>query len=308
MKKILLNLTLIILLIVCLFNLVGCGNNSDNVNNNEEEKNMLDNTENIVGTWQLNRNVRVNDDKYNSLNSLLGDSYGSDILELKSDGTFELSAGMLYNLKGNYDFKNNELSFSNVSDINIKREDALKDIEENLKLQYIKYNGHEFFKMYLYDITDCEGYIFYERNPSESAGSYADDAVPDVEFMDNKSEEINADNISNDKKEYIGVYKNNKGDKLEITADNDGKIYLAKNDNKSEIDLTTSHPVGIITLNNITKLINNAKSAYIYPIGVSFSLSSNPGDYEENETDSTRIRIYISTGESPDESSVYYKE
>lgn len=323
MKKIL----MVLLCGVAILGLVtGCDNdkkdenrNNDNsqeqLSNSEQENITQDNVSNIIGTWYLNRNVKVSDNKYNGLKSILGDSYGTDTLEINKNGTFSLSAGMIYNLKGKYKYENNELSFYNIEDINIKNETKIRDIEENLKLQYLEHDGNKFFKMYLYNFSDFEGYLFYEKDPKEKAGSYADDPVPEVQFKNLNNTQINnsttqpsSSQSNNTKKEYIGTYKNNQGKIVEIITESDGKLYLKSNNKKCKIEPDESHSAGIISIHNISEVVKNATAIYVYPKGVSFSLSDNPANYEEGETDSSRYRLFIKENNKSDISNVYYKQ
>lgn len=310
MKKKILGIGVVTILIVMLVTLTGCKNNEKVETNNENNKQEEVVDENIIGTWILNRNVKVSENKYNSLKSLIGDSYGSDTLEINEDGTFSLSVGMLYNLKGKYKYQNSELSFYDIEDINIKNETSLKSIEENLKLQYIEYNGNKFLKMYLYDFTDCEGYLFYEKEPKEKAGSYADDQVPEVQFKKTNNQDSNpkTNEIDNTKKEYIGKYENNKKEIIEIELENNGILYLKSNDKKCQIAINESNSIGVKTISNVSQVLENVTTIYVYPKGVSFSLSNNPANYEEGETDSSRYRLFVKTNNLSDESSVYYKK
>ena len=310
MKKKILGIGVVTILIVMLVTLTGCKNNEKVETNNENNKQEEVVDENIIGTWILNRNVKVSENKYNSLKSLIGDSYGSDTLEINEDGTFSLSVGMLYNLKGKYKYQNRELSFYDIEDINIKNETSLKSVEENLKLQYIEYNGNKFLKMYLYDFTDCEGYLFYEKEPKEKAGSYADDQVPEVQFKKTNNQDSNpkTNEIDNTKKEYIGKYENNKKEIIEIELENNGILYLKSNDKKCQIAINESNSIGVKTISNVSQVLENVTTIYVYPKGVSFSLSNNPANYEEGETDSSRYRLFVKTNNLSDESSVYYKK
>ncbi len=310
MKKKILGIGVVTILIVMLVTLTGCKNNEKVETNNENNKQEEVVDENIIGTWILNRNVKVSENKYNSLKSLIGDSYGSDTLEINEDGTFSLSVGMLYNLKGKYKYQNSELSFYDIEDINIKNETSLKSVEENLKLQYIEYNGNKFLKMYLYDFTDCEGYLFYEKEPKEKAGSYADDQVPEVQFKKTNNQDSNpkTNEIDNTKKEYIGKYENNKKEIIEIELENNGILYLKSNDKKCQIAINESNSIGVKTISNVSQVLENVTTIYVYPKGVSFSLSNNPANYEEGETDSSRYRLFVKTNNLSDESSVYYKK
>ena len=305
MKKKILGVGIVIILIIMSVTLTGCGNN-EKVENNKQEERV---NENILGTWFLNRNIKVSENKYNSLKSLIGDGYGSDTLEINEDGTFSLSAGMLYNLKGKYKYQNSELSFYEIEDINIKSGTGLKSTEENLKLQYIEYNGNKFFKMYLYDLTDTEGYLFYEKEPKEKAGSYADDQVPEVQFKEINNQAINQKNdIDKTKGEYIGTYENNKKEIIEIALENDGILYLKSNNKKCQIEIKESNSVGVKSISNISQVFGNGMTIYLYPKGVSFSLSNDPANYEEGETDSSKHRLFVKTNNKSDESSVYYKK
>lgn len=185
-RKILIFLLIGVMVIV----LTGCGKKQEEV---KKEKNKLD----ITGSWTLNRKVAVEDSNYNSLRDLFGDSLvsGEDALILNEDGTFSITLGVVYNPKGNYKVKENIITFNNIEDLKIKNEKELKEMEENLQLEYIEYNNHKFMKMKLYDY-DFEGYIFFEKDPEETAGSYADDEVPEVNFINNTNEK------TNDSREY----------------------------------------------------------------------------------------------------------
>lgn len=309
MKKKILTLGVVAILVIMLATLTGCGN-EEKIENNDITNKQEETNSNIIGIWNLNRNVKVSDSKYNSLKALIGDSYGFDTLEVNEDGTFSLSTGMLYNLKGNYKYENNELLFYNIEDININNETALKSIEENLKLEYIEYNGNKFFKMYLYDLTDTEAYVFYEKNAKEMASSYADDQVPEVQFKNANNQTTNqqVENIDNTKKEYIGTYKNNKGEIIEIAIENDGQLYLSSNNKKSSIEIKDSNSAGVKSISNISQVLGNGTTIYLYPSGVSFSLSNDPANYEEGETDSSKYRLFVKTNNEADESNVYYKK
>ena len=309
MKKKILCLGIIVIFMLMIVILTGCGNSEkvENSNENTKQEEIVD--KNIIGTWFLNRNIKVSENKYNSLKSLIGDSYGSDTLEINEDGTFSLSAGMLYNLKGKYKYQNSELSFYEIEDINIKSGTGLKSLEENLKLQYTEYNGNKFFKMYLYDLTDTEGYLFYEKEPKEKAGSYADDQVPEVQFKEINNQAINQKNdIDKTKGEYIGTYENNKKEIIEIALENNGILYLKSNNKKCQIEIKESNSVGVKSISNISQVLGNGTTIYLYPKGVSFSLSNDPANYEAGETDSSKHRLFVKTNNKSDESSVYYKK
>ena len=120
---------------------------------------------------------------------MFGDSLvsGEDALFLNEDGTFSITLGVVYNPKGNYKVKENIITFNNIEDLNIKNEKELKEMEKNLQLEYIEYNNHKFMKMKLYGY-DFEGYVFFEKDPEETAGSYADDEIPEVNFTNNTNE------------------------------------------------------------------------------------------------------------------------
>lgn len=312
---------LVLLVLLVLFLLTGCKSittttkeNVENTNSNKEFNNK------IIGTWKLNSNIRVNDSEYIGLHSLIGDSYGSDTLVINEDGTFSLSAGMIYNLKGTYKFENEELIFSNLEDINITNEEALVDIEKNLKLEYIEYKGNEFFKMFLYDFTDFEGYIFYEKvETKEEAERYPDDLVPEVIFnntknSNNESDDLTQSNLSSEYKELVGSYENNQGTTFEIIAESNGDLYLSNGEDKCKIDTSDNNITNlgssgyIIKISDVSSVVENATAIYIYPQGVSFSLSDNPATYEEFETDSTKCRLFVKNSSKLDYSSVYYKK
>ncbi len=188
MKRKVLSIILIGVLVVCL---TGCGKKQEEV---KKEENKLD----ITGSWTLNRKVSVKDSNYNSLRDLFGDSLvsGENALILNEDGTFSMTLGVVYNSKGYYKVDKNIITFNNIEDLNITNEKELKEMEENLFLEYIEYNNHKFLKMKLYDY-DFEGCIFFEKDPKEKAGSYADDEIPEVNFENN----INSKN--NESREYI---------------------------------------------------------------------------------------------------------
>lgn len=90
MKKKILCLGIIVIFMLMIVILTGCGNSEkvENSNENTKQEEIVD--KNIIGTWFLNRNIKVSENKYNSLKSLIGDSYGSDTLEINEDGTFSL--------------------------------------------------------------------------------------------------------------------------------------------------------------------------------------------------------------------------
>lgn len=182
----------ILLMGIIVIGLTGCGNKQEEVKNEEKK---LD----ITGSWYLNRNTAVEpsveDKMYGTLRNLFGDSLGSGegALKLNSDGTFSIELGVSYNTVGNYQMKDNIISFSDIKDKNIANKDSLKEREENLKLEYIEYNNHKFMKMLLYDF-DYEIYIFFEKDPELTAGSYADDDIPEVSF---KTKDENGDTSTN---------------------------------------------------------------------------------------------------------------
>lgn len=282
----------------------GCGNSSKPKKEQKDSKleEVLDSK--IVGTWSLNRNVRVSDSKYNSLKALIGDSYSSDALEIHEDGTFRLSTGMLYNLKGKCKYQKNELSFYDIEDVNVKNEENLKDIEENLKLQYIEYEGNQFLKMYLYDMKDFEGYLFYEKDSKEKTGSYADDPVPEVKFQQDSKEE----NLENTKQSYLGTYQNSQGDTIEILLKNDGGLYLKNHNKECQIEMKDMNSSGVQEIASVSSLLEGVTSIYLYPKGVSFSLSDDPATYEEEETDRSKDRLFLKTEKESNLENVYYKK
>ena len=196
-RKILIFLLIGVMVIV----LTGCGKKQEEV---KKEKNKLD----ITGSWTLSRKVEVEDSNYNSLRDIFGDSLasGEDALILNEDGTFSITLGVVYNPKGNYKVKENIITFNNIEDLNIKNEKELKEMEENLQLEYIEYNNHKFMKMKLYGY-DFEGYIFFEKDPEETAGSYADDEIPEVNFTNNTNEKTN--DSGEDTKTEDGIKINN---------------------------------------------------------------------------------------------------
>ena len=113
-------------------------------------------------------------------------------------------------------------------------------MEENLQLEYIEYNNHKFMKMKLYDY-DFEGYIFFEKDPEETAGSYADDEIPEVSFTNSPNEKTNKTgeytktedgiNINNYKIKfgtYSGKYKTSQNGSSGYTAEK--KIKINSND------------------------------------------------------------------------------
>lgn len=293
-----------LILLICGTIVLGCVTGcqkKEQVNvDHKQEETMNDS---IIGTWNLNRNVKVSDSKYSSLKALIGDSYGSDTLEIHKDGTFSLSTGMMYDLKGKYKYQNNELSFYDIKDTNIKEESSLKDIEEHLRLKYIEYNGNRFFQMHLYDLKEFEGYLFYEKEPKEKAGSYADDPVPEIQFQIQNSQDVDTM-----KSEYIGTYENKEGKTIEIVTGTDGLLYLQSNHKKTPIELNEENETGIQSISNVSQVLENADMIYVYPKGVRFSLSDNPANYEEGETDSSKYRLFVKSNHEASELDVYYKK
>lgn len=182
MKKKILSALLLVILIV---GLTGCSNNEKKeVKENAKEK--LD----IIGSWTLSRKVAVSDTRYASLRNLFGDSLGSGegALILNDDNTFSITIALAYNTTGNYKVDGNIITFSNIKDKNIANEKSLKEREKNLKLEYIEYNNHKFMKMKLED-TDFDAYVFFEKDPESTAGSYADDNIPEVSFNTQDNDE-----------------------------------------------------------------------------------------------------------------------
>lgn len=181
MKK-MLNLLLLCILII---GLTGCGNNKKDELSKKDTINS-----NLIGSWTLSRKVAVSDTRYASLRDLFGDSLvsGEDALILNDDNTFSITIALAYNTTGNYRIDGNIITFSNIKDKNIANEKSLKEREENLKLEYIEYNNHKFMKMKLYDY-DFEAYVFFEKDPESTAGSYADDNIPEVSFNTQDNDE-----------------------------------------------------------------------------------------------------------------------
>ena len=177
--------------------LTGCGNNKKN---ELSEKNQIDND--LVGSWTLNRNTAVEpsvkDKMYGTLRNLFGDSLGSGdgALKLNSDGTFSIELGVAYQISGEYQLKDNKVTFKNIRDKEARNKDSIKELEENLYLDYIEYNNHKFMKMLLYGY-DYEIYIFFEKEPEKIAGSYADDDIPQVIFNNNGNTGDTTTNTSN---------------------------------------------------------------------------------------------------------------
>ena len=182
----------ILVLLVMIVGLTGCGK-SEKGNTTLEKVNN-----DFVGSWTLSRKVAVSDSRHNSLKDLFGDSLltGEDALVLNEDGTFSISLGVVYNPKGNYIVNGNIITFNNIEDMNIRNGESLKEMEENLSLEYIEYNNHKFMKMKLYDF-DFEGYIFFEKDPEEVTGSYADDEIPEVSFNTEDMGEDTSNNTGN---------------------------------------------------------------------------------------------------------------
>ena len=182
MKRKLLGILLVTALVI---GLTGCDNNKKN---ELSEKPQINND--LIGSWTLSRKVAVSDTRYASLRDLFGDSLGSgeDALILNDDNTFSITIALAYNTTGNYKMDNNIITFSNIKDKNVANEKSLKEREENLKLEYIEYYNHKFMKMKLYDY-DFEAYVFFEKDPESTAGSYADDNIPEVSFNTQDNDE-----------------------------------------------------------------------------------------------------------------------
>lgn len=184
----------ILLLGFLIITITGCGNTKSNVS-----KSAKDNID-ITGSWTLSRKTAVSNSRYGSLKDLFGDMLGSGegALMLNEDGTFSITLALAYNMTGNYHLKDNIITFSDIKDKNVVNKKTLKEREDNLSLEYIKYNNHEFMKMKLYDY-DFDVYIFFEKNPTSVTGSYADDEIPEVTF---DTSEGNGQTETNNKGEY----------------------------------------------------------------------------------------------------------
>ena len=231
MKKVALS---IIFIGILLIGLTGCGKKTEEA---KEEKKI-----DVTGSWTLSRKVAVEDTRYANLRDLFGDSLGSGegALILNEDNTFSLTIALAYNTKGNYKIDDNIITFNNIKDKNVVNENSLKEREENLKLEYIEYNNHKFMKMRLYGY-DFEGYIFFEKDPEETASSYADDEIPEVNFTNNTNEKTN-DSGEDTKTEdgikinnynikygtYSGKYKTSQNGSSEYTSEK--KIKINAND------------------------------------------------------------------------------
>ena len=176
MKR-LFNIFLIIILCISVY---GCGKEEVKQEKKKipKEKTPVE----ITGPWYLNRNTLSIDPTYSSLRDLFGDSLkgGEAALVLNDDGTFSLTIGLAYNMIGNYKYSDSLITFSNIEDSNVENEEALKEREENLHLEYIQYQGHKFMKMEVSDIVK-DTYIFFEKEPEEFASTFADDKIPDAD-------------------------------------------------------------------------------------------------------------------------------
>ena len=259
MKRKLLSILLIGVMVI---GLTGCGKKQEEV---KKEKNKLD----ITGSWTLNRKVAVEDSNYNSLRDLFGDSLvsGEDALFLNEDGTFSITLGVVYNPKGNYKVKENIITFNNIEDLNIKNEKELKEMEKNLQLEYIEYNNHKFMKMKLYGY-DFEGYVFFEKDPEETAGSYADDEIPEVNFTNNTNEKTNDSGEDTKTKDgikinnynikygtYSGKYKTSQNGSSEYTSEK--KIKINSNDTITMYGPTGEESDYSFTIENNTIKVGN---------------------------------------------------
>lgn len=272
MRKKLLSILLVGMLAITI---TGCGKSeSKETNDNKLSE--------ITGNWYLNRNVAVNDTKNGSLKDLFGDSLnsGDGALILNEDGTFSITLGVSYNTTGNYTLNDNIIKFSNIKDKNVYNEESLKEMEENLYLEYMEYKGHKFMKMNLYDY-DFEGYIFFEKNPDDITGSYANDEIPKIEFDNNNQQENKKDNYTKNDDgliisgytltfgTYSGTYKTSQDgehyyteeEKIKINNNETITMYMA---NGETIDYSYTIDSNKISAgNNVIEVIGNNKVKFL---------------------------------------------
>ena len=274
MKKKILSILLIGFLVV---GLTGCTKSETK----EDNKKKLD----ITGSWTLSRKVAVSDTRYASLRELFGDSLGSGegALILNDDNTFSITIALSYNTTGNYKIDGNIITFSDIKDKNIANEKSLKEREKNLKLEYIEYNNHKFMKMKLED-DDFDAYIFFEKDPESTTGSYADDDIPEVSFSTEDKDEDTPKNTGNSNYEktsdglkingytlkfgtYSGTYRTTQTESWDDAYTAEKKIKINSNDTITfygapgdEFDYAYKiENSKIVSGNNVIEIVGNNK-------------------------------------------------
>ncbi len=192
MKKKILSILLIGFLII---GLTGCG--SKKPSDSHDNYDVLNDIPNeILGTWNLNTNVKANNEDYSNLNSLFGTCLNNseNSLILNEDNTFKLNIGCYYGLSGKYKFENNIITFYDTKDANRTDEE---DIENQLQGELINYKNKDLIQMYLYDFTEAEVYIFFEKTENNS---YGNSEVPEIKFNETSDSNDNQSNSNNVKK------------------------------------------------------------------------------------------------------------
>lgn len=209
MKNKILSIGFILSLILMVFMLTGC--DSDKKSVSEEESKQTTINDELIGTWSLNNQINSSDkDKYSSLRRIFGDSLNSvaNSLVLNSDNTFRLNVGAFYYCNGNYEVMDNTIHFSNIEDVNRYDED---EMEINLKAEKIEYNGNTLLQMKVYDITDADVYIYFNKS-----GTNNNIEIPPMTFENNtqttdetndeiKTEEIENNISSNNQTDAEGI-------------------------------------------------------------------------------------------------------
>lgn len=229
MKK---KVSISLLVIFLLISITGCNQSNENLESTPKDTaNETSANYDVVGTWSLKNKINTsNSYQYSSIESTFGSCLNSsdNQLTLNEDNTFSLYVGCAYNMTGNYTIENNIITFSNIKDTNIKNENTLKRMQEDLKIEVIEYNNETMLQMK----TDIDQYVdvyIYFGNNNED---YDANTIPEMKFNE---EHLSIGEYTLDYGLYTGTYQTTQTEsmadaytvtiKLKLNKDNTISIY-----------------------------------------------------------------------------------
>lgn len=103
---------------------------------------------------------------------------------------------------------------------------------------------------------------------------------------------------NSEKQQYAGIYKNKRGETIELTLNNDGELYF----DTIKIDLNRKNKNGAITIYSALEDSENPENEidlnhYLYPVGIKDEISNTKDKH----------RILLAVGSEFSDNSVYYK-
>jgi len=89
---------------------------------------------------------------------------------------------------------------------------------------------------------------------------------------ENKTPNASTQNTDSEKQQYVGIYKNKRGDTVKIAIDNNGELYFEGEGKNYKIDLNNKKDNGYIVIYEAGENEFDA-STYLYPVGVEDEIS-----------------------------------